>query len=200
MKLSALAIIFISCCWVAQSLAETFPMLELVSVSANHIQNGGSVTVTVIAVSESPVNWVNRSLDGPHGNIYGGGAGVLWTNLGDDRWQYEWTDVISSWAPSGEYVYSTISCENEAQLESDTWPNIYLWAKNRMIETVTAAEAAVSIQFPTESDKLFSVQHSTSLNPPDWMTLETIVGTGESITHTNTMNLGGGYFRVIMQE
>ena len=201
MKRHACAVIFIACLWVASALAGTSPVLESVTLSTNHLQNGGSITVTVIAVSESPVNWINRSLDGPNGNIYGGGGSwPPWTDLGNNRWQCQWIDEISSWAPSGEYVYRYISVENEAQLESGVWPDLSFSARNRIIESISTEGHSVSITFPTESGRTFLVQRSPSLNPPEWVTVETIVGTGTPTTATNEVGVTGGFFRIVMQE
>ena len=97
------------------------PIIQSVTVSPTEIVNGGKVTLTVIAKSNAPVNWLSRSLDGPNGNIYGGGSGVTFTNIGDDLWKYERPHTISEWDPSGTYTYSRISVENEGQLTSDEW-------------------------------------------------------------------------------
>jgi hypothetical protein len=61
------------------------------------------VTLTVIAKSNAPVNWLSSRLDGPNGNIYGGGSGVTFTNVGDDLWKYVRSHTISEWDPSGTY-------------------------------------------------------------------------------------------------
>ena len=97
------------------------PIIQSVTVSPTEIVNGGEVTLTVIAKSNAPVNWLSSRLDGPNGNIYGGGSGVTFTNVGDDLWKYERTHTISEWDPSGTYTYSRISVENEGQLTSDEW-------------------------------------------------------------------------------
>ena len=104
---------------------ETYkPIIQSVTVSPIEIINGGEVTLTVIAKSNATVDWFNYRLDGPNGNIFGGGSGVRFINLGDDLWKYERTYTISEWAPSGTYTYSRISVRNEGRLTSDEWPPI----------------------------------------------------------------------------
>ena len=106
------------------------PIIQSVTVSPTEIVNGGEVTLTIIAKSNAPVNWLNSRLDGPNGNIYGGGSGVRFINLNDDLWKYERTYTISEWAPSGTYTYSRISVRNEGRLTSDEWEDISFTVTN----------------------------------------------------------------------
>jgi len=116
-------LVVITCLLTVSVLSEEVdkPIIQAVTVSPTEIVNGGEVTLTVIAKSNAPVNWLSRSLDGPNGNIYGGGSGVTFTNVGDDLWKYKRTHTISEWDPSGTYTYSRISVKNEGQLTSDEW-------------------------------------------------------------------------------
>ena len=180
----------------------TNPVLQSVTLSTAHIQNGGSVTVTVTAVSAAPVDWINRSLDGPNGNIYGGGGSwPPWSEIGSNTWQCQWTDDISSWAPSGEYVYSGISCESEAQLESDTWANLTFQADNRRISgALAAANSNVTVYFPTESGKGFILQSISDLSSTNWQNVGTVQGTGQETSITHSVSGSAEFYRVIMTE
>jgi hypothetical protein len=98
------------------------PIIQSVTLSSTEIVNGGEVTLTVIAKSNAPVNFLSYRLDGPNGGIHGGGGSAAFTNIGDDLWKHEhWPYTVSEWAPSGTYTYSHISVENEGQLTSDEW-------------------------------------------------------------------------------
>ena len=93
---------------------------------------GATSTVTILAQSTSPVSWLNRSFQGPSGNIYGGGSSFSFESCaayldsvghicrGRDAEHYftSFTDTISRWAPNGRYSYDTISVENAAKLTS----------------------------------------------------------------------------------
>jgi len=100
------------------------PVIQSVTLSTYEVVDGGSVTVTVTANSNAPVNWINRSLYGPGGNFYGGGSGVQFVEVSPNVWQYSWTDNFSPWVTSGTYTYSGISVQNEGQLSSDVWPDV----------------------------------------------------------------------------
>lgn len=183
--------------------ASTPPTITAVELSTTSIQNGGSVTVTVTATSESPVNWINRSLDGPNGSIFGGGGSwPPWTQIGENTWQCQWDDTISPWAPSGTYTYSGISCENEAQLTSDVWPDISFNAANRQISNFSkSADGEVTIEFPTEDSPTFILQFSESLSPANWTNVGSVVGIGDSMTirHKPEPESRKGFYRVIKE-
>jgi hypothetical protein len=175
-------------------------VLQSVTLSTNHIFDGGSVTVTATAVSAAPVDWINRSLDGPNGNIYGGGGTwPPWSQINSNTWQCQWVEEISPWAPSGEYVYSGISCKNEAQLESDTWSNMTFHAQNRLIQGMSAiGSSSVSVFFPTESGKTFTLQRVLDPSSTNWQDVGTAVGSGQSTSITHSASGNGGFYRVIM--
>jgi hypothetical protein len=96
---------------------------------------GATSTVTIIAQSSSPVDWLNRSFEGPTSNMYGGGSGFSFENCaeflditdhicqGRDSKHYftSFTDTISRWAPNGTYAYHDISVMNQAQLTSEAY-------------------------------------------------------------------------------
>ena len=81
------------------------------------------ITLTIVATSQSPVNWLNGSFNGPAGNLWGGGSGVPFTEISPGTWRYSRTDTIDVFAPSGTYSYTNLSVENQAQLTSTVWPN-----------------------------------------------------------------------------
>ena len=116
------------------------PIIQSVTVSPTEINNGGVVTFTVTAKSNAPVNWLNSRLEGPNGNIYGGGSGVRFINLGDDLWKYERTYTISEWDPIGTYTYSHVSVRNEGRLTSDEWPPIRFNVTRTPVPTPTPPE------------------------------------------------------------
>ena len=45
------------------------PIIQSVTVSPTEVVNGGEVTLTIIAKSNAPVNFLMSCLDGPNGNI-----------------------------------------------------------------------------------------------------------------------------------
>ncbi|MCX5643535.1 MAG: toll/interleukin-1 receptor domain-containing protein [Phycisphaerae bacterium] len=103
------------------------PKISLFSVEPTHIVNGGKVRILVQAASVAPVVWLNRSLDGPRGSIYGGGAGCVFAKAGRDLWEISWVEAISRWAPSGVYQLSKISVRNESdQISEDARPKSLL--------------------------------------------------------------------------
>ena len=74
--------------------------------------------------SSAPVNWLDKSLQGPVRNLYGGGSGTRFEQIESDVWVYQWKESFSEWAPVGQYTLSGIKVRNEAQLSSDPWPAI----------------------------------------------------------------------------
>lgn len=113
------------------------PKIEEISLATSGISSGrgASSTITILAQSSSPVNWLNRSFEGPTENIYGGGSSFSFQScdqhvgsvghicFGRDSTYYftSFTDTISRWAPNGLYSYRGLSVENEAQLRSDPY-------------------------------------------------------------------------------
>jgi hypothetical protein len=205
MECARLFVIGLAICGLCSSplVASAKPTITAVELSTTSIQNGGSVTVTVTAISESPVNWINRSLDGPGGNIYGGGGGwPPWTQIGENAWHCTWDDTTSPWAPSGTYTYSGISCQNEAQLTLDIRPDISFNAANRQISSFSkSADGEVTIEFPTEDSPTFILQFSESLSPAAWTNIGSMVGIGDSMTicHKPEPESRKGFYRVIKE-
>lgn len=101
------------------------PIIESIVLSSYRVAAGDSLRVTVRAKSEAPVNWLNRMLTGPVRIVYGGGAGTHFSKEQSDTWVYTWVEKFSTWTPPGQYVFSGISVQSEAQLESEQWPDIH---------------------------------------------------------------------------
>ena len=100
------------------------PVLDSVELSSETVPEGTMLTVTVRALSNSPVNWINRNFDGPHGNIYGGSHGTSYfVEVSPGLWEYSWTDTVSKYAPSGTYYYTDISVKNAGMMASVSWPD-----------------------------------------------------------------------------
>jgi hypothetical protein len=99
------------------------PVIISAFASPEIITNGGIITLTIIASSESPVYWLQLSFDGPAGNIEGGGGAWSFTETSSNVWENQRSFIISSWAPSGIYSFSDIIVKNEAELWSTAWPN-----------------------------------------------------------------------------
>ena len=60
----------------------------------------------------------------PNGQyVYGGEDGVTFYEISPGIWEYQWTDTVSKYAPSGTYTYMDISIKNEGLLQSDSWAN-----------------------------------------------------------------------------
>jgi hypothetical protein len=101
------------------------PVIESVTLSSHRIPTGSPLSVTVRARSQAPVDWLNRSLDGPKGNRYGGGMGVRFTQHDPQIWVFTWNERFSEWSPKGRYTFSGIAVRNEAQEWSEEWPEIH---------------------------------------------------------------------------
>lgn len=94
---------------------------------------GSSVTLTVTARSEAPVNWISLSLTGPTDSIEGGGMGVSFENVGENTWKYSRTWDFTKWAVNGEYTISNLSVESEANLASDVYDVLHFTISNNPI-------------------------------------------------------------------
>ncbi len=99
------------------------PVIISTTATPSALFDGGVITLTIVATSQSPVNWLNGSFNGPAGNLWGGGSGVPFTEISPGTWRYSRTDTIDVFAPSGTYSYTNLSVENQAQLTSTVWPN-----------------------------------------------------------------------------
>ncbi len=98
------------------------PVIISASLNQEEFVNGGTVKLNVTAYSTSPVNWLSSRLDGPKGNIFGGGYGARFTEISPHNWSYQESYTISPYAPSGNYTWSGVQVENENQEASDYWP------------------------------------------------------------------------------
>ncbi|WP_254525492.1 hypothetical protein [Natrinema caseinilyticum] len=99
------------------------PVLRDISLKTADVSEGTELRLTVRAESNVTVSWLHISLEGPNGNIRGGGQSWEFTEAERDIWETEWTYTVSDEAASGEYYFSRIHVENEANLESDPWPD-----------------------------------------------------------------------------
>jgi len=174
----------------------TAPIIKSVTLDKSHLNNGGAINVTVTAESSSPVVWLNRTFDGPAGNIYGGGGSwPNWTQVGANQWQCQWTENVSAWSPSGLYIFSNLSCKNEAQLTSEKWSNVSFSADNRKIHSLNVTTSGEnSVTFPTEIGKQFTLQYSTDLT--NWHNVQTISGDGDLVTITHSIASPRIFYRV----
>ncbi|MBL8937878.1 MAG: hypothetical protein JNM69_25165 [Archangium sp.] len=99
------------------------PVIISATATPSALFDGGVITLTIVATSQSPVNWLNASFGGPAGNIWGGGSGVTFTEVSPGTWRYSRSETIDPFAPSGTYSFTNLSVENQAQLTSAVWPN-----------------------------------------------------------------------------
>ncbi len=107
------------------------PEITSVVLDKTEVSEGTKLTMTVRAESNSPVNWLHGNFFGPHGNIWGGGSGYsgMFTEISPGLWEYIRHDIVSKYAPRGNYYYQNIAVKNEGKLESNIWPgelNVYI--------------------------------------------------------------------------
>ena len=99
------------------------PTLQGVSLETNNVGDGTELQLTVTAESDTTVDWLSISLEGPNGNIRGGGSGYDFTEIEDGIWETKYTYTVSDEAASGEYYFDRVQVENKANLQSDPWPD-----------------------------------------------------------------------------
>lgn len=109
---------------VTNSKVSNGPSIESVLLSSHRISPGGSIKIAIRACSRAPVNWLDRSLGGPRGSLYGGSSTAPFLEVEPNIWLLEWTESFSVWAPTGQYVLSKLRVKNEAELQSEEWPEI----------------------------------------------------------------------------
>ena len=102
----------------------TQPVIQNVVLSTEKDGEDTILVLTFTVESNVPVDWLNISLDGPNGNIFGGGGTTEFTEISPGIWQHIRRDRISQYAPSGDYYYSNISVHNAGMLQSDVWPGV----------------------------------------------------------------------------
>lgn len=107
---------------ITNSIPPEKPVIESVTLNTTPVENGTRLQLTIRVLSNSPVNWVNLCLEGPHGNITGGGWEVLFKDIGSNLWEHVVSYTVSKSAPSGAYYYDQISVENLGMMISDRWP------------------------------------------------------------------------------
>jgi hypothetical protein len=110
----------------------TKPIIQNVTLTTEKDGQDTVLVLTLIVESNAPVNWLNDTLNGPHGNIYGGGLEIFpnqngnnpsSTEVSTNIWQVVHRYSISRYAPSGDYSYSNVSVKNTGMLESKVWPD-----------------------------------------------------------------------------
>jgi len=99
------------------------PRITNVQVSQQEVEGGTNFTFRITVESKYQVNWLDLCLEGPNGNIYGGGSGANFTQIGSNVWEHVHTDFISEYMPNGEYRYYCIRVENSGSYRSETWPS-----------------------------------------------------------------------------
>ena|GEM_PF-2417361 len=110
----------------------TKPVIQDVTLTTEKDGQDTILVLTLTVESNVPVDWLNDTLDGPNGNIHGGGVGIFpgqdgnpsSTEVLPNVWQVVRRDRISQYAPSGEYSYSNVSVKNAGMLESDVWSGV----------------------------------------------------------------------------
>jgi len=109
----------------------TKPIIQNATLTTEKNGQDTILILTLIVESNAPVNWLNDTLNGPHGNIYGGGVEIFPNQIGNNPssievstniWQIVRRYSISRYAPSGDYSYSNVSVKNAGMLESKIWP------------------------------------------------------------------------------
>ncbi len=86
--------------------------------------DGSSVTLNITVESDSLVNWLSLSLEGPSKNIFGGGSGVTFTSLGNNLYSYQNTYNFTQWVENGVYTFTGLSVDNEADLSSEVYTDL----------------------------------------------------------------------------
>ena len=191
-KRTILTVLVSTMIWVTECVwAIDIPILTSVNPNSYSLNDGGTINISLNAKSISPVNWINRSLYAPTGNIYGGGGGATYNQVSPDIWSYQWTDSFSEWLPSGKYTYSGISVANAAGYTSNTWQNINVNVSNTKI-----AQTPIIQSFKLDSYNLYNGGQVTatlvaeSNAPIDWLNRSlngpngNIYGGGSGITTT----------------
>jgi hypothetical protein len=145
------------------------PTIQSATISSSTITNGGVVMLTVVVNSVSPPNFLNSWLDGPNGNIYGGGHGKTFTQISANTWQCQEEYTVSQYAPSGTYTYSKISVENANQKTSTMWSQPLTFQVNTIASTATQTTstttqvtATVSTSTPTIGTILTTIPTTTT--------------------------------------
>jgi hypothetical protein len=119
---------------VINSLESGAPEITSATLETANLTDGDASTVTLHLVAESiaPVDWINLGLEGPSGNLEGGGSGTTFDDCDDHAadsshpcfektgnfWYYTRTWNFSKWAENGTYTFENVSVENAADLTS----------------------------------------------------------------------------------
>jgi len=134
----------------------------LLSTSGTQSGTGATTTLVLLVSSPSPPNWLNRSFNGPLGNLHGGGSGQSFNNcspyLNDgshicfghsqEHWFTEFGDTLSQWSPNGAYYYSNISVKNEADKTSTDFGGVLSFnVTNNLVATTPIITSIEPVYF-----------------------------------------------------
>ena len=147
------------------------PEIISVTTSTNVTSHGTDIHNIIRAKSNSPVNWINKSLMQPDGTyVYGGGHGTTFSEISPGIWEYQWTDAISKYAPSGTYTYKNISVENEGMLQSDNWANIEIPIKNNIDpKKPEIISVTTSTNVTSHGTDIHNIIRAKSNSPVNWI-------------------------------
>mgnify|MGYP000866138282 FL=1 len=146
------------------------PVIISASLNQEEFVNGGTVILNVTANSASPVNWLSSGLDGPKGNIFGGGHGARFTEISPYNWSYQTSYIISPYAPSGNYIWSGIQVENEIQETSDYWPAMTFSVQNSFDDDIPMIVSAELNQYEFHDGGTVVLNVTArSKAPVDWL-------------------------------
>lgn len=147
------------------------PIINSISLVKTSTEDGVEINLTIQAESEKKVNWLNSSFEGPSGNIYGGGRGLTFTNVGTNLWEYQEHDFISKWAPSGTYYYSNISVENADDKVSDIWDKevSFTHSSNFIATKPVVTSVTLSTEKLESETKVTFTIVATSNAPVNWI-------------------------------
>lgn len=176
------------------------PTISSVTISGTEVEGGTELAVTIVAESNAPINWLNLCLDNADGNIFGGGSGTNFVMTSEGVYEYTYTTFISQWMPNGDYVFSCISVENEAGLQSNVWTDEVKYTITTHRTGVTApiiSSVTLSQENVSNGTNLHIKVIATSEAPIDWITMcfygpnGNIYGGGSG---TNFINISEGVY------
>lgn len=100
------------------SIAST-PEIVSAQLSQTEYKRGDAVKLKIIVRSNAPVDWLNIALTSPVSNVFGGGSGQSFEQLGVDLWATTIMYKISDYAPIGKWFFDSISVSNVGLLKSE---------------------------------------------------------------------------------
>ena len=155
---------------VQNSFDDDVPVIVSAELNQYEFHNGGTVVLNVTARSKAPVNWLSSRLNGPKGNIFGGGCGVHFNEISPENWSYHDSYTISPYAPSGNYTWSGIQVENENQEESQTWIPLNFQVYNQYDNDIPVITSAELNQYKFVGDGVVTLRVvAMSRSPVNWL-------------------------------